>query len=48
MPKKGCKARRRWERRVLAGAAGSWSDAKARQLAHARDFLTSLSQRVEN
>jgi len=38
----------RWERRVLAGAAGSWSDAKARQLAHARDFLTSLSQRVEN
>jgi hypothetical protein len=33
----------RWQRRVLAGDAGGWSDAKARQLARAREFLTSLS-----
>jgi hypothetical protein len=38
----------RWQRRVPAGGAGSWSDAKARQLAHAREFLTSLSQKVED
>jgi len=37
----------RWRRRVLAGEAGSWSDAKARQLARAREFLASLSQKVE-
>jgi hypothetical protein len=29
---------------VLAGDAGSWSDAKARQLARAREFLMSLSK----
>jgi hypothetical protein len=34
----------RWQRRVLAGDAGSWSDAKARQLARAREFLMSLSK----
>ncbi len=37
----------RWQRRVLAGEAGSWSDAKARQLARAREFLTSLSEKLE-
>jgi hypothetical protein len=37
----------RWQRRVLVGGAGNWSDTKARQLAHAREFLTSLSQKVE-
>jgi hypothetical protein len=34
----------RWQRRVLAGDAGRWSDAKARQLARAREFLMSLSK----
>jgi hypothetical protein len=39
----------RWQRRrALAGGAGNWSDAKARQLAHAREFLTSLPQKVED
>ena len=37
----------RWQRRVLAGEAGSWSDVKARQLAHARAFLASLSEKLE-
>jgi hypothetical protein len=37
----------RWQRRVLAGETGSWSDVKARQLAHARDFLAALSQKLE-
>jgi hypothetical protein len=37
----------RWQRRVLAGEAGSWSDVKARQLAHARAFLASLADKVE-
>ena len=37
----------RWHRRVLAGDARSWNDAKARQLADARDYLASLSQKVE-
>jgi hypothetical protein len=32
----------RWQRRVLAGDAGGWSDAKVRQLARAREFLMSL------
>ena len=37
----------RWQRRVLAGETGSWSDVKARQLAHARAFLASLLQKLE-
>jgi Phosphotransferase enzyme family len=37
----------RWQRRVLAGETGSWSEVKARQLAHARDFLAALSETVE-
>jgi len=37
----------RWQRRVLAGASESWSDAKVRQFDHARGFLASLSQKVE-
>jgi hypothetical protein len=37
----------RWQRRVLAGEVGSWSDVKARQLAHARAFLASLSEKLE-
>jgi hypothetical protein len=37
----------RWQRRVLAGETGSWSDVKARQLDHARAFLASLSDKVE-
>jgi hypothetical protein len=37
----------RWRRRVFAGDAGSWSDAKARQLQQAREFLASLPERLE-
>lgn len=37
----------RWQRRVLAGDAGSWSEAKARQLSRARDFLTALPEKLE-
>jgi len=37
----------RWQRRVLAGETGSWSDVKARQLAHARAFLATLAEKVE-
>jgi hypothetical protein len=37
----------RWQRRVLAGETGSWSEVKARQLAHARAFLAALSEKVE-
>jgi hypothetical protein len=37
----------RWQRRVLAGETGSWSDIKARQLAHARAFLASLPEKLE-
>jgi hypothetical protein len=37
----------RWQRRVLAGETGSWSDVKARQLAHAREFLAALAEKVE-
>jgi hypothetical protein len=37
----------RWQRRVLAGETGSWSDVKARQLAHARAFLDSLPEKLE-
>jgi hypothetical protein len=38
----------RWQRRVLAGETGSWGDVKARQLAHTRAFLASLSQKLES
>jgi Ser/Thr protein kinase RdoA (MazF antagonist) len=38
----------RWRRRQLAGAGGSWSEAKARQLEVARSFLASLDQKVED
>jgi phosphotransferase family enzyme len=37
----------RWQRRVLAGETGSWGDVKARQLAHAREFLAVLAEKVE-
>jgi hypothetical protein len=37
----------RWQRRVLAGETGSWSEVKARQLLHARAFLAALSEKVE-
>jgi hypothetical protein len=37
----------RWQRRVLAGETGSWSDVKVRQLAHAREFLAALAEKVE-
>jgi hypothetical protein len=37
----------RWQRRVLAGDEGSWSAAKARQLGRARDFLASMTDKVE-
>ena len=37
----------RWQRRVLAGETGSWGEVKARQLAHARDFLSALAGKVE-
>jgi hypothetical protein len=32
---------------VLAGETGSWSDVKVRQLAHAREFLAGLAEKVE-
>ena len=37
----------RWQRRVLAGETGSWGDAKARQLAQARELLAALAEKVE-
>jgi len=37
----------RWQRRVLAGETAGWEEAKARQLARARAFLTALPHRVE-
>lgn len=37
----------RWRRRVLAGDSSSWSDAKARQLSRARDFLANLPNKFE-
>lgn len=37
----------RWQRRVLAGETGSWSEAKARQLARAREFLETLPEKLE-
>ena len=38
----------RWQARALAGGGERWSDIKARQLAHAKKFLESLSERVKN
>jgi hypothetical protein len=38
----------RWQRRVLAGETGSWSDVKARQLGHAREFLAALPEKLED
>jgi hypothetical protein len=38
----------RWQRRVLAGEGGSWSEAKIVQLARAREFLASLAEKVED
>jgi len=38
----------RWQQRVLAGEAGTWADAKARQLARAREFLGSSLQKLED
>jgi hypothetical protein len=37
----------RWQRRVLAGGAGDWIEAKARQLARAREFLASFPEKLE-
>jgi hypothetical protein len=37
----------RWQRRVLAGETGSWSDVKARQLAHACEFFAGLAEKAE-
>jgi len=34
-----------WRRRALAGDSGSWSEAKTRQLAKARDFLRALPEK---
>ena len=38
----------RWQRRVLAGASESWTDAKATQLALASDFLAALPGKVKD
>jgi hypothetical protein len=38
----------RWQRRVLVGETGSWSDVKARQLSRARDYLASLPEKLED
>ncbi len=38
----------RWQRRVLAGANESWSEAKATQLALAGDFLAAFPGKVED
>lgn len=38
----------RWQRRVLAGARQSWSDAKATQLALASEFLAALPAKVKD
>jgi len=37
----------RWQGRVLAGETETWSDAKARQLARARQIMMSLPEKVE-
>jgi hypothetical protein len=38
----------RWQRRVLAGETGNWSDVKARQFSCARDYLASLPEKLED
>jgi hypothetical protein len=38
----------RWQRRLLAGATESWTEAKASQLARAKEFLTALPGKVED
>jgi hypothetical protein len=38
----------RWRGRALAGGGESWSGIKATQLAHAKEFFASLSERVED
>ena len=38
----------RWQRRVLAGNASDWGEAKARQLVRARQFLTDLPEKLED
>ena len=38
----------RWQRRVLAGASESWTDAKTTQLALASDFLAALPGKVKD
>lgn len=38
----------RWQRRVLAGDTGSWSDAKIRQLSRAKEFFAGLPAKVED
>ena len=38
----------RWQRRVLAGETGNWSDVKARQLSRARDYLALLPEKLED
>jgi hypothetical protein len=38
----------RWQQRVRAGYVGSWRDAKAHQLACARDFLAGLQETLED
>ena len=38
----------RWQQRVLAGEVANWADAKARQLARAREFLGSSLQKLED
>jgi len=37
----------RWQRRPVAGDSASWIDAKARQLARAREFLTAMPEKLE-
>jgi len=37
----------RWQRRVLAGESASWSEAKAKQLSYAREFLAALPEKLK-
>jgi hypothetical protein len=38
----------RWQRRLLAGATESWTEAKASQLTRAKQFLAALPGKVED
>jgi hypothetical protein len=38
----------RWQRRLLAGATESWTEAKASQLTRAKQFLAGLPGKVED